>query len=151
MKKGKYFVIAILLLLNGCVSSINDKKGIAEITTSSIGGYLAYQLSDADIFTTVLGSAGGLLLGGYIGEYLMKNDYSYYKQELLYVLDDNKIGSKGYWKNHKSGNEGVITIKDYFKSPQCRLVEHLYIVKNKPKSYYDTACRENNGSWSVIR
>ena len=80
MKKGKYFIIALLLLLNGCVSSIDDKRGIAEITTSSIGGYLAYQLSDADIFTTVLGSAGGLLLGGYIGEYLMKNDYSYYKK-----------------------------------------------------------------------
>ena len=137
--------------MSGCVSSIENKKGLVELTSSSIGGYLAYQLSDADIFTTVLGSAGGLLLGDYIGEYLIKNDYSYYKEELLYVLDDNKIGSRGYWKNHKTGNEGMIIIKDYFKSPRCRLVEHLYIVKNKPKSYYDTACRENNGSWSVIK
>ena len=25
------------------------------------------------------------------------------------------------------------------------------VIKNKPESFFDTACRENNGSWNVIR
>ena len=151
MKTIKFIILFFVISLSSCVSRFVDKKDSTELITSSIGGYLGYQFSDGDIFTTVLGSTGGLLLGSFIGDYFLKDDYYFYKKELLYILDDNSIGSKGYWKNHKSGNEGVIIVKDYFNNPHCRIIEHVYVNKNKPESFFDTACRENNGSWNVIR
>ncbi len=142
------------MLLVSCSVGI-DKKNFAELVSSSVGGYLGYQLSDADIFSTAIGSSVGLLVGGYIGDYLNKNDYYYYKTSLLNTLDKNEVEASGYWKNHKTGNEGVIFVKHYYGNPECRLIEHKYIVKNtiknKTKNSFDTACRKNNGSWSVIR
>ena len=127
------------------------KKSISELTFSSAGGYLAYQLSDADIFSTLLGSSAGLILGSVVGDYLEKNDYYYYKLAVFKSLDLNEVGTTEYWSNKKSGNEGVIKVKNYFQSPECRLIEHTYIVKKKSKNFYDTACRKANGSWSIIR
>lgn len=149
MKNNFYILSIIILLLSGCSYSNYDKKTIAEVTTSSIGGYLGYQLSDADIFSTVLGSAAGFIIGSYVGDYLLKNDYYYYKTSLLQILEKNQINSSGYWKNHKTGSEGTILVKNYFLDPECRLIEHRFIVKKKTNSFLDTACRNNDGSWAV--
>lgn len=145
------FLIFIFFLLGSCSYSSFDKKEIAEIATSSVGGYLGYQWSDGDIPTTVIGSSLGLLLGGYIGEYLAKNDYYYYKTSLIETLENNQLGATGYWKNIKSGNEGVILVKNYYGDPECRLIEHRYIVRNSTNSFYDTACRLESGAWTLIR
>ena len=149
MKNNLYIVSLLLLLLSSCSFSNYDKKSIAEISSSSIGGYFGYQLSDADIFSTVIGSAAGFLVGSYIGDFLLKNDYYYYKTSLLQTLETNQINSSGYWKNHKTGSEGVILVKNYFMDPECRLIEHKFIVKKKANSFLDTACRKNDGSWTV--
>ena len=128
-----------------------QKKNLTQLTLSSATGYLAYQWSDADIFTTIAGSSIGYLMGSYLGEFLEQNDYYYYEKELINTLNLNEIGSSGYWNNSKSGNEGVIIVKNYFQVPECRLIEHIYVVKKNPKKYFDTACRSENGSWNVIR
>ena len=55
-------------------------------------------------------------------------------------------------KSRSSGNKKTIQIvKNYFQVPECRLIEHIYVVKKNPKKYFDTACRSENGSWNVIR
>ena len=149
--RDKFFVLFLMLFFTSCTTLTNSKKSISELTFSSAGGYLAYQLSDADIFSTLLGSSAGLILGSVVGDYLEKNDYYYYKLAVLKSLDLNELGTTEYWSNKKSGNEGVIKVKNYFQSPECRLIEHTYIVKKKSKNFYDTACRKANGSWSIIR
>lgn len=151
--KNKLIILLILpFFILGCSDrNYSNKKKLSELTLSSAGAYLGYQFGDADIFTTLITSGTGFLLGSYIGDYLDQNDYYYYKNEAIFTLEKNKIGSSGYWKNFKSGNEGIIVVKSYFKSPQCRLLEHIYVVDNQPKNYFDTACREENGSWVIIR
>ena len=151
ISKLKLSFFIFLLFINGCTYSDINKKSIAEIITSSGASYAAYKFSDGDIFTTLIGSATGYLIGGYLGDYLEKNDYYYYKSALLNTLERNQIGLNGYWKNKKSGNEGVVIVKNYYKHPECRLIEHIYLVKSKPSTYFDTACRENSGSWKIIR
>jgi surface antigen len=146
-----FIFLFIFLILSGCTNNPLSKKEISQITFSSVAGYLGYQLSDADFLSTLISSSAGYILGDYIGEYLEQNDYYYYKQELLATLDYNEIGASGYWKNNKSQNEGVIIVKDYFKTPNCRLIEHIYVVNNKTKNYYDTACRLDDGRWSTIK
>ena len=149
--KKKIIIIVSFLFLNSCSQLHTSNKNLSEIALSSAGGYLAYQFSDADIFSTIVGSSAGLIVGSFVGNYLSRNDYYYYKNAVLGTLDLNEIGTSKYWKNIKSGNEGVVTIKNYFYSPECRLIEHIYVVGNTSKNFYDTACRENSGSWSIIR
>ena len=149
--KFKLLVLLFSFFLTSCAQLSNSKKNISELTFSSVGGYLAYQLSDADIFSTIIGSSVGLIAGGFVGDFLEKNDYYYYKVAALKTLDLNEVGTTEYWKNTKSGNEGVVKVKNYFQTPECRLIEHIYIVKNKTKNFYDTACRQSNGTWEIIR
>tara|TARA_B100000989_G_scaffold295889_1_gene277906 strand:+ start:119 stop:580 length:462 start_codon:yes stop_codon:yes gene_type:complete len=152
---NKLLLIFFLMFTTSCSSLLDNysskRRDLVKLTTSSAGAYLGYQFSDADIFSTLIASAGGILLGNYINEYLDKNDYYYYHKALLETLNENQLGKSGYWKNNKTGNEGVVVVKNYYRSPECRIIEHKYIKKNVPKSFFDTACRENSGSWRVIR
>ena len=152
MVKIRYLFILLILLVSSCSQNNSGmRKNIAELTLSSAGGYLGYQFGDADIFTTVLSSTAGLILGSYLGDYLEQNDYYFYKEEVKKTLNNNELGSSGYWKNIKSGNEGVVIVKSYYKHPECRLIHHIYVVSNKSNNYYDTACRTDGGDWSIIR
>lgn len=149
--KNFFFSSLLVLILISCTNNPLSKKEVSQLTFSSAAGYLGYKLSDADFLSTLISSGAGYILGDYIGEYLEQNDYYYYKQELLAILDYNEIGASGYWKNNKSQNEGVIIIKDYFKTPNCRLIEHIYVVNKKQKNYLDTACRLDDGRWATIK
>ena len=152
MKNNLIYLLLIVFLVGSCTqNNLSSKKNLTQLTISSATGYLAYQWSDADIFTTIAGSSLGYILGSAIGEILEQNDYYYYKKELINTLELNEIGNSGYWKNFKSGNEGVVIVRSYFQTPNCRLIEHIYVVKNHPSKYFDTACRVENGSWKVIR
>ena len=152
MRSKIILILFSLIFICSCAqNNFTSKKNLTQLTLSSATGYLAYQWSDADIFTTIAGSSIGYLMGSYLGEFLEQNDYYYYEKELINTLNLNEIGSSGYWNNSKSGNEGVIIVKNYFQVPECRLIEHIYVVKNNPQKYFDTACRSENGSWNVIR
>lgn len=144
-------LIILFFSLSSCSNQTITKNDLINVATSSAGAYLGYQWSDADIFTTILGSTAGLIVGDYINKFLDKNDYYYYKNATLNALESNNIGKSSFWNNVKTGNKGVVLVKSYFKLPECRLIEHIYIKKGKSKSFYDTACREDNGSWSIIR
>ena len=89
----------------------------------------------------------------------IRSIYYFYSKETLKVLeinDKNKSKVSGYWKNPKSGNEGVIKIKGYYGSPECRLIEHIYVEssligRGKSNNVFDAACREESGQWAMIR
>ena len=87
--------------------------------------------------------------------FLLVFPYYFYTQETLKTLeinDNNQSLATGYWKNPKSGNNGVIKIKGYYGQPNCRLIEHIYINSNNvAQNSYDTACREESGKWAMIK
>ena len=145
------FIICIYsLLLVSC--SINDvnKKSFAELTSTAAGGYIGYEISDGDLFTTTIGSTAGLIFGKIYRNFISQDDYYYYKTEALRILEMNN-NITGYWKNPISGNEGVIKIKGYYGDPECRLIEHIFLDKDEPNNVYDTACRENGGQWAMVK
>ncbi len=159
-KKIGFAIIVFSFLLSSCAANnFNDRKGFVEATTSALGGFLGWKYSNGDILTTTVGSTAGLVVGKYLSEYLVQDDYYFYSKETLKVLeinDKNKSKVSGYWKNPKSGNEGVIKIKGYYGSPECRLIEHIYVEssligRGKSNNVFDAACREESGQWAMIR
>lgn len=153
-KKLKFIFFSITLILCSC--SVNDinKQSIMKTTSTAVGGYFGYELSDGDLLSTTVGSTFGAIVGTYLSEFIGQDDYYFFKKESLRVLeinDNNSSVTSGYWKNPKSGNKGVVKIKGYFGSPECRLIENIYLKGNQATNSYGTASREKSGQWAMIK
>tara|TARA_B100000963_G_C22233151_1_gene496651 strand:+ start:159 stop:539 length:381 start_codon:yes stop_codon:yes gene_type:complete len=123
-------------------------------SSTAVGGYFGYQLGDGDLLSTTIGSTLGAVVGNYLIDFINQDDYHFYKQETLRILEvnDNNVSvNSGYWKNPKSGNRGVVKILGYYGSPECRLIENIYEIGNQTTNSYGTACREKSGQWAMIK
>ena len=154
IKKFTILILAIFLF-SGCALTDLNRDNFVKTTSSAGGGYIGYYLSDGDLFSTSVGSTIGVIFGSYLADFIGQDDYYFYKQETrktLEINDNNDSLVTGYWKNPKSGNNGVIKIKGYYGQPNCRLIEHIYINKNNiAQNSFDTACREESGQWAMIK
>ena len=148
-------VIIIISFLASCSSSGNfDKTTLVKTTSTAVGGYFGYQFGDGDLFTTTIGSTLGAVFGSYLTDFVEQDDYYYFKEETLRILeinDNNSDVNSGYWQNPKSGNKGVIKIKGYFGSPECRLIENIYVVDDQASNTFGAACREKSGQWAMMK
>ncbi len=148
-------IFFIFIFLTSCSSSGNiDKSAVMKTTSTAVGGYFGYQLGDGDLLSTTIGSTFGAVIGTYLTDFITQDDYYFFKQETLRVLeinDNNSLVSSGYWKNPKSGNKGVVKIKGYFGSPECRLIENIYVKGNRSSNTFGTACREKSGQWAMMK
>jgi surface antigen len=154
MIRNFFKIIIISSFITGCSAVNFDRDTVAKTSSSAVGGYLGYELSDGDIFSTTFGSAVGILLGSYLSEFLGQDDYYFYKKETIKVLeinDNNNFVRSGHWKNPKSGNEGVVVIKGHYGGPECRLIEHTFFLNSESRKTLDTACREKSGQWAMVK
>ena len=159
-KKLKIIILSFTIILSSCSINDIDKSSIMKTTSTAVGGYFGYELSDGDLLSTTVGSTFGAFVGTYLSDFINQDDYYFFKKESLRVLEINDNNSSiisGYWKNPKSGNKGVIKIRGHFASPECRLIENIY-VKNgiigfgsKSSNSFGTACREKSGQWAMIK
>lgn len=156
MKNKRYLILftLIIFLVSSC-SSINvDKSSFMKTTSTAVGGYFGYELSDGDLLSTTVGSTLGAVIGNYLVEFINQDDYYFFKQETLRILeinDNNFAMNSGYWKNPKSGNRGVVKIMGHYGSPECRLIENIYVKGDQTSNSYGTACREKSGQWAMVR
>ena len=154
----KLFIFYICFFFVGCSLPNLNRDNLIRTSSSAAGGYLGYHLSDGDLFTTSVGSTIGLIVGENLAELIGQDDNYYFTKETLRILeinDNNGITKTGYWKNPKSRNEGVVKIKGYYGNPNCRLIEHVYLINSimssTPKNSFSTACREESGRWAMIK
>lgn len=156
MKNKRYLILftLIIFLVSSC-SSINvDKSSFMKTTSTAVGGYFGYEFSDGDLLSTTIGSTLGAVIGSYLVEFINQDDYYFFKQETLRILeinDNNFAMNSGYWKNPKSGNRGVVKIMGHYGSPECRLIENIYVKGDQTSNSYGTACREKSGQWAMVR
>ena len=153
-KFQKLFLILVSIFLTSCSSLNLDKSSVMKTSSTAVGGYFGYQLGDGDLLSTTIGSTLGAVVGNYLIDFINQDDYHFYKQETLRILEvnDNNVSvNSGYWKNPKSGNRGVVKILGYYGSPECRLIENIYEIGNQTTNSYGTACREKSGQWAMIK
>ena len=156
MKNKRYLLLftLIIFLVSSC-SSINvDKSSFMKTTSTAVGGYFGYEFSDGDLLSTTIGSTLGAVIGSYLVEFINQDDYYFFKQETLRILeinDNNFAMNSGYWKNPKSGNRGVVKVMGHYGSPECRLIENIYVKGDQTSNSYGTACREKSGQWAMVR
>ena len=153
LKFLKSVIFAFFLV--SCTSSGDlDKSALVKTSSTAVGGYFGYQLGDGDLFATTIGSTLGAIFGTYLTDIINQDDYFFFKRETLRVLeinDNNSDVDSGYWLNPKSGSRGVIKIRGYYGSPECRLIENIYVVDDQASNTYGAACREKSGQWAMMK
>ena len=88
----------------GCSLPGINNDSLVKTSSTAAGGYLGYHLSDGDFLSTSVGSTVGLILGEYLAEFIGQNDYYYFSQETVKILeinDNNQSIKTGYWKTLK--------------------------------------------------
>ena len=156
--RNKFKLIKVIITCSFLISCSSngdfDKSTFVKTTSTAVGGYFGYQLGDGDLFATTIGSTLGAVFGNTLTEFINQDDYYFFKKETLRVLeinDNNAYVNSGYWRNPKSGNKGVVKIRGYYGSPECRLIENIYVLGNQASNTFGAACRETSGQWAMMK
>ncbi len=156
--RNKFKLIKVIITCSFLISCSSngdfDKSTFVKTTSTAVGGYFGYQLGDGDLFATTIGSTLGAVFGNTLTEFINQDDYYFFKKETLRVLeinDNNAYVNSGYWRNPKSGNKGVVKIRGYYGSPECRLIENIYVLGNQASNTFGAACREKSGQWAMMK
>ena len=156
--RNKFKLIKVIITCSFLISCSSngdfDKSTFVKTTSTAVGGYFGYQLGDGDLFATTIGSTLGAVFGNTLTEFINQDDYYFFKKETLRVLEinaNNAYVNSGYWRNPKSGNKGVVKIRGYYGSPECRLIENIYVLGNQASNTFGAACRETSGQWAMMK
>lgn len=97
---------------------------------------------------TLLGSA----LGNSVGASLDRADMTYYNRVSQQALESGASGEALPWKNPASGNGGTVTPSKYYQTASgnyCREYTQTIKVGGKIQEGVGTACRNEDGSWTI--
>ncbi len=160
--------IAAVSLLSGCAQQVGQPGGGITQGGSSVNkqdiGTLAGAIGGGIIGSNVgsgkgaiAGTIAGTLLGGAIGSSigasLDKADAALHNSTSQRALETANPGQSLPWRNNESGNSGVITPGNYYKTSQgvhCREYTQKIVVGGKTQEGYGTACRQPDGSWKIV-
>jgi surface antigen len=142
-----------LSLLGGCADAKLGQTGGA-ILGGVAGGLLGGQFGAGigRVLMTSLGAALGAYAGSELGKKLDKAD----KEEVLKAEEkaqDGPVGETVAWNNPQSGNSGTITPVSESTDAQgrtCREYSSTILVDGKEEAVTGTACKQADGSWSVM-
>lgn len=130
-----------LLLLSGCVSGGGSAPVDVAFAPSS-------SLSASD---PVAGMVGGGLVTA--------SDTELTRQERLvainaeyHALETAPAGEPVDWNEETTGNSGTVTAAQPYRvgSQDCRPYSHVIRVEGAARSLRGTACRNANGSWTLL-
>ena len=99
---------------------------------------------------TLLGAA----LGHSVGQSLDRADMQYYHNTSQRALETGRPGQTLPWRNPRSGNYGSVTPLDYYQRPDgryCREYTQAITVGGRREEAYGRACRQPDGSWQIVQ
>lgn len=99
---------------------------------------------------TLLGSE----LTASIGSFLDRSDIIHYNNTSQQSLEVSQAGITSTWKNPGTGNYGTITpVRTFQPTPgqYCREYSQTIVTKQKTAQGMATACRQDNGTWKLLR
>lgn len=139
----KYWLVAsfALLLLPGCMSG---------------GSSTPINTAFAPSSTPTAGSAVAGIVGGGL---VMASNAELTRQEQLVAIDAEyhaletaPAGEPVEWSDETTGNNGTVTAAQPYRvgSQDCRPYSHVIRAEGAPNSLRGTACRNPDGSWTLL-
>lgn len=139
MIKNTTILLFLSLLLTSCQTFVAPKSVPAAISAPPIA------LSGAGI-------SGGGLVGGAFGADLNAEDRQLAVNAEYKALEYGKVGVNSQWVSGDGSTSGKVVAAQPYRvgSQDCRQYSHEILVGGVPKRSRATACRNNDGSWSLL-
>jgi surface antigen len=139
------------VLLMGCEST-GPKTTVGGLGGAAAGGLLAAALGgkgEAIAAGVILGG----LLGGAIGDRLDAADRAQAQAAAARALESVPSGQSVTWHNPDSGHTGtVMPVRTYqtASGQYCREYQQTITIGGEKHQSYGTACRQPDGTWSIV-
>jgi surface antigen len=145
--------LALSLVLAGCQTA-GPKQTVGTIAGGVAGGLVGSQIGSGSgkLVAVGAGTLIGAFLGGQIGASLDETDRLYAEQTYYNALESQPTGYTSSWRNPNSGNYGTVTpTRTYVRGgTDCRDYEQTIYVQGRPQTGVGTACRNPDGTWSIV-
>jgi surface antigen len=157
MMKTKFAVLALAgaLSLSACVEGAGGKETAGTLLGAAGGALLGSQVGggSGQVFAAIGGGLLGAYLGNQVGSSLDRADQAHAAQAEG-AAHNAPVGETINWNNPDSGNYGSYTpVRDGTdqKGQYCREYQTTITVGGEYKQAYGTACRQDDGSWKVVK
>ncbi len=154
MKRMIATALLAVAVLTGCADGQGNKQTLGTIIGAGVGVLAGAQFGSGK--GQWLAAAVGGLAGGYagseIGKVLDQNDQKMAQQTAQLALENNKTGLASDWHNPDSGHSGSATPVSTYSDggKDCRDFETQVNVDGKSETATGKACRNGDGSWTVV-
>jgi surface antigen len=151
--KGVALIALAAILTTGCATvQSNPKTAIGAAGGGALGGLIAAAAGGSSA-TIAASAVGGILVGGVVGYLLDARDKRLAAEAAQKALETAPTGRPIAWRNPDNEHSGTVTpVRTYQTAggTYCREYEQIVTIDGKQEKVYGTACRQPDGSWSVI-
>jgi len=155
---NKLIVIALVsVFVNGCQTIENNpKQTLGTVLGAGLGGLLGAGVGSGkgQLAAVAVGVLAGSYFGSEIGNSLDKADKAFMDKNATEGLEYSKSGTTTAWKNPDSGHSGTFNPTKTYRSStgeNCRTFESTIYVDGKEERAVGQACRQEDGTWKIIR
>jgi surface antigen len=160
MTRRTTLVAALCLSLGACavppgVGGSGPKSIVGGLGGAAAGGLLGSQFGHGGgkLAMTGLGVLAGALAGGAAGAALDQADRTALERNTETALNTQPIGQPIVWSNAQTGHQVTVTPtrEGYSGDRYCREYQQRVVVGGRSQKGYGQACRQPDGSWSIVQ
>jgi surface antigen len=151
------FVAAVLVgaSLAGCSSDTGPREAGGTAVGAIAGGAIGNAIGGGAgnrFAGTVIGAALGGLLGNRVGAALDDEDKRRAYAAEMQALESGPSGAPVAWRNPDSGRYGNVVPGPFYEEngAACREYTHTVYIDGRPQTAHGTACRNRDGTWTVL-
>lgn len=140
-------MLLVVAVAAGCVTGSGEKQTAGTIIGAGVGGLAGSQ------FGKGRGQLAAVTAGALIGASLDRADQAHMSRAQQ-KAHSAPVGEQIVWSNPQSGNSGTVVATREGSTQDsgklCREYHHTVYVGGEPQDAYGVACREVDGSWTVV-
>ena len=147
---AKTLLFSVLLVAVGCDTT---HRNIGTVSGTVIGGVIGNQFGSGTGRTaaTILGALAGGIVGREIGTGLDQRNQQYAVNAEYNALENGSPGKPVQWQGGNGVYGEVVPQQTYqVGSQNCRRYSHTVYIDGQPQQARGTACRNADGSWSLL-
>jgi surface antigen len=149
----------VALSVAGCAATPETGQGAKENTGTLVGalagGLIGSQFGGGTgehIAAGLAGAAIGGMIGNRIGANMDDEDRRLAYAAQVQALETGRAGAAVPWRNPDSGRYGSVVPGPAYQSNglQCRPYTHTIYIDGQPQVARGSACRNPDGTWTVV-
>ncbi|MDA1097443.1 MAG: RT0821/Lpp0805 family surface protein [Proteobacteria bacterium] len=147
--------IGLIALSAAACQDAGEKQGVGTLLGAAGGALLGSQVGGGS--GTLVAVAAGTLLGGFLGSEVGKSldraDRLAMEKTTQRTLETTPSGDPVSWRNPDSGHSGTVTPQPSYQNASgqyCREYQQTITVNGKTETAYGTACRQPDSSWKIV-